>query len=102
MIILIDTSPPNIIAINVSLLANFKSFSDFHFSLTKAACKKRLYGTTVVPTKAIMVKIPPSGIDGTNKPFINCQRLGWVNTAVIIKDKLIIRTKNINTFSKAL
>src|SRR5680860_418489 len=52
-----ETSPPRTIATTVSLRAEGKSDSDFHFSLTKAACKKRLYGTTVVPTRAMTVKI---------------------------------------------
>jgi hypothetical protein len=53
--------PPKTMEITVSFLANFKSLSCFHFSLTNTACKNKLYGATVVPTNQIIARIPFCG-----------------------------------------
>jgi len=62
--------PPNTTANKVSIFTNFKSDILSHLSLTNDACKKILYGTTVVPIKPIITNKLPLGKFGINNPFI--------------------------------
>ena len=86
----------------MSFLANFKSAVLFQRSLTKEACKNKLYGTTVVPIKPIIVSKLFSGNLGINIPFISSNTFGFVTIAVIKNETLITKTKVTSAFSKNL
>jgi len=100
--IAIETNPPKIIEMIVSFLANDKSSLLCHLSLTKEACKNKLYGTTVVPIRPIIINKLWSGNVGINIPFNIAKRSGFVTIAVIKKEILIIKTKVMSAFSKNL
>ncbi len=70
--------------------------------MTKDACKNKLYGTTVVPTKPIIVNKLPFGNEGTRAPFNILEIAGFVKKAVIKKEILIIITSITSTLSRNL
>ena len=97
-----DIIPPIKIENTVSKPASFKSFFESHFSLTKAACRNILYGTTVVPIKPAMIRRLPSGILKKLEGDINSPKSTPTKKTVNMNEILIIRTREIKILSKNL
>ena len=95
----IEITPPNDTANKVSVFTKSKSDGESHLSLTNEACKKMLYGTTVVPiSPTITIKLSAGNL-GINNPFARINRSGLTIMAEVKKAKLINKTKPIRTFS---
>ena len=94
-----DTKPPKLTAKKVS---RRKACNERLSFFTKAACRNKLYGTTVVPNKPTIVKVSLELNEGINMPRRTSITLGWVRTAVNTKEILINKTIPMRMFFKSL
>jgi len=98
----IDITPPRIIDTEMSHLASGRSEGLCHRSCTAEACRKRLYGTTVVPMSPTRVNTAPAGMVGMNIPFSSAGRAGATMTAVVTKVRLMRITSATRNLSRSL
>src|SRR5699024_170930 len=73
-----------------------------HVSLTVVACMKKLYGTTVVPIRAMIINMEPFGMPGMNAPFSTSAISGPDTIIVVMKVTHITAMRKSMSFSMIL
>src|SRR5699024_5888814 len=102
IIIAPDIIPPITIEITVSQRANFNLSIVPNLSNTEVECRKKLYGTTVVPISAITIIIDPEGIEGISAPLATSPQSGFTANMAVTKVPPIITSKTIISLSITL